>query len=116
MTTSTEATEKPAWRKILELEAETPGNSQYARTCRVRGKTILEEIDRLHRVITMVEEQRIRLVEKVESAFLEGRNVLPDATDDQAAVIEEWARMALWHGDYGVSKASTESFQRTGLM
>lgn len=56
------------------------------------------------RAINHLEGQRRRLVEKLESAFLEGRNVLPDATDDQAAVIEEWARMALWHGDYGPSE------------
>lgn len=31
----------------------------------------------------------------LEAAFLEGRNVLPDATDDQAAVIEAWAAQGL---------------------
>ena len=36
-----------------------------------------------------------RLRAALEGAALEGRNVLSDATDDQAFVIEEWAHAAL---------------------
>lgn len=36
-----------------------------------------------------------RVFKFLESAYTEGRNVLPDATDDQAAVIESWAQRAM---------------------
>jgi len=45
-----------------------------------------------------------RLRRSLESAALEGRNVLPEATDEEAAQIEAWAAELLkWERDYGSS-------------
>lgn len=52
----------------------------------------------------------------LEAAWTEGRNVLPDATDDQAAVIEEWARRVLGPERYGKYPIPPEMPELAGLF
>lgn len=46
-------------------------------------------------VVAAILDEAERLQEALEHAAAEGRNVLPDATDDQAAIIEAWALTVL---------------------
>lgn len=64
-------------------------------------RIVSDAVARLHRRqtgdATAIEEARkASAVRALERAALEGHEVIPDATDDQANLIEEWAEGLLW--------------------